>query len=276
MTFSHIPALVQTLTSKGFVLIKGKELCVEQFDALTSQLSDQVLIHGSDRVGINEDDSIQEVTKGTDYVPPHMEMGRMPEQPDIASFYCKSPAELGGETIIVDGKAVFEALSAATRDYFLYNPIKFTAIMDMTYWKRSWGCHSISDVKELIYSKFNEPCLEFKFLDEDMVSASFITSAIKKTTKGECYFTNSIFGPYSGDGGGILTKADGDMIPEEILEEIQVLYKEKSVIIELSAGDLVLLDNRRFMHGRMPFEGGSRQMYAKFFNLSVIGALYEN
>ncbi|WP_028672312.1 TauD/TfdA family dioxygenase [Saccharospirillum impatiens] len=268
--------VISKIATDGLCQIRNSDLSAEDFNELTNILSDQNLVHGSEREKITEDDSVQEVTKGNDWVPPHMEMGRMPVQPDIAAFFCEKPAELGGETIVVDGKAVFESLPNDVIEYFSRNKIKYTATMDLPYWSRAWGCETMDDVRKLVMAKFSDPSLSFSFLDNMCVDASFSTSAFKHKKDGSIHFTNSIYGPYEGGGGGRLTDENNFKITQNLLDAISNVYLDLEQVVPLSAGDMVIMDNKRFMHGRNKFSGSNRRIYAKFFNIECIGALYED
>lgn len=262
------------LKNNGLVCIQNENIGYKEFLRISSEWTDNDLIHGAEREQIAADDSVQEVTKGTQEVPPHIEMGRMPIQPDLAFFYCEAPAQHGGESTVYDGLAIIEELKKARElfDYYKKNKIKFSADMGFEYWKRAWGCENKKEIEEYIES-IKSPDLEFKIYD-DYVKASFITSAFKNN---QTFFANSIFGPYTGASGGVLTLEDGSSIPASVLKKtLEIMYKCKKEV-SMKKGDMIIIDNQRVMHGRNAFSTSSvcpRRMYARFVQSSKVKEWY--
>ena len=52
----------------------------------------------------------------------------------------------------------------------------------------------------------------------------------------------------------------GEEFRDEDIAGIGELIDEHSQVVELGSGDLVILDNRRWGHGREPYDGGPREI----------------
>ena len=55
---------------------------------------------------------------------------------------------------------------------------------------------------------------------------------------------------------------DGTPIENEMLEEVRAAYAEEAVESDWNTGDVVVIDNMRFAHGRAPFAGDRRVLVA--------------
>lgn len=55
---------------------------------------------------------------------------------------------------------------------------------------------------------------------------------------------------------------DGEEIEKEVIEEIRLAYEKSRIVFPWQKGDVLLLDNMLFAHGRMPFEGERRILVA--------------
>ncbi len=55
---------------------------------------------------------------------------------------------------------------------------------------------------------------------------------------------------------------DGTPIPDEVIDQIHAAYQRHSVALDWKPGDLVMLDNQRFAHGRAPYDGRRRVLVA--------------
>ncbi|WP_292865583.1 TauD/TfdA family dioxygenase [Nostoc sp. LPT] len=54
---------------------------------------------------------------------------------------------------------------------------------------------------------------------------------------------------------------DGSKLHEEVADELEKLYDKFTQEISWQAGDLAMIDNSRFMHGRREFKDNRRQVF---------------
>ncbi|VEA66782.1 Taurine catabolism dioxygenase TauD, TfdA family [Serratia plymuthica] len=74
-------------------------------------------------------------------------------------------------------------------------------------------------------------------------------------------FANSIFGPSNNYEKPVITFADGEAIPADLLEEADAVCDRFTYDIGWQHGDVVLIDNTRVMHGRRRIEDKSRTIF---------------
>ena len=56
---------------------------------------------------------------------------------------------------------------------------------------------------------------------------------------------------------------DGSTIPEDVAREVREIEKRLIIPVPCQKQDFVILDNRRFMHGRRGFTDTNREIYLK-------------
>lgn len=85
-------------------------------------------------------------------------------------------------------------------------------------------------------------------------------SAVVKTKySNEDAFANSLLLQY---GKGKVKFADNSLIPETAINEIKQVMNQFTGEIAWQPGDLVMIDNSRFLHGRRAFQDSRRQIFS--------------
>jgi hypothetical protein len=59
-----------------------------------------------------------------------------------------------------------------------------------------------------------------------------------------------------------LTFEDGSLIPDAVIEEIEKVMYSLTQEIRWKPGDLVMIDNSRFLHGRRAFSDNRRRLFS--------------
>ncbi len=248
--------------SSGIILFRGFGVTSTQMKAFSEKFSCSYI---GDPVKSLEGDFINLVDVGTDALPPHAENGATPFRPDVIWFCCKTPVQ-GGETLFWDGVQIWKEMSKHTKQLFIEKRIKYSferlpfdvlkkfAVLGETI----DDCKSTLDKIEGLSYQINED-LSF--------SCKYICSAVVKTKYGnQDAFANN-FWRYHERGYEIFE--DGSKLPSEVADEIQKLYDKYTQEILWQAGDLAMIDNWRFMHGRRGFKDNQRRIYTTLSNLSV-------
>ena len=189
-------------------------------------------------------------------IPAHSELAYSPLCPELIFFHCVTPAENKGETTLYDGVQVLEGLEAETRDAFDEKRLKWSMVPHLP--KSAWipwlGVEDIAGASARL-EEIDE--LGFEFDSDDGLYYEYLVSGIQESrfSPGQMAFSNSCL-----LGSPSVVFEDGSEISQECRWDI--LDTTESVAIEIAwqAGDVVMLDNKRFMHGRRGFQGDSRKI----------------
>lgn len=253
LSLDHLKAQ-ELFKSSGMLLFRGFQMSLRLFRSFVDRFTSQYwLDYGNSKKTLTPGDFIQSVTVSNHSIELHCENGIIPQQPDIIWFYCVAPAVKGGETVFCDGVRVWKHLSQPTRQMFLSHKVKHASTTPRELYLGE------DKIVVLRIGDFKFAGTTYRFNDDESVTMEYITSAVKRTKYGsELAFVNSLIGPYLNHK---VTFEDGSEISDEIFGEIRRLYKDLTQPIHWQAGDLAMIDNTRYMHGREAFNDNQRDIY---------------
>ena len=240
--------ILDHFSSYGLLLFREFEVDDEKMLAFAEQFSSEfVRDPGKQTVG-SIDGVVQLVVNGMDARALHSENASTPYRPDVVCFCCAVPAAQGGETIVCDGVRVWKELSKSVQSLFLSQKIKHP--------------HTIADVKRVLNELED---VSYSVDESQSVALEYTCSAVVKTKFDyQDAFANSIITDQENQ--DVLLE-DGSPIPSVVIEEIKVVTDKLTQEIQWQPGDLVMIDNSRFMHGRRAFTDTRRKIYT---NLSYL------
>jgi len=257
--------LVALLRSRGAVLLRGFPPSIEQLQTVTGRLcSGSVFNESPDRALIDPAHNIQSVNGGADAFPLHPELSREPWKPDVCFFHCLIPPDQGGETVICDGVALADALPPAVRAGLERHRLFY--IQPAPPWQLAhWFGTETPDEAMLAAPPASCP---YRFMRiGDRLARVFSRPALHRTLFGDARaFGNFILfaRDYLGRGDFPLLD-DGRPVPDDWVAAIRAAAAPLTVPVAWQAGDLLILDNSRFMHGRNPIADPSARLIASNF-----------
>ncbi len=217
------------------------------------------------------------VTEGMGYVEPHSEQANSPFRPDAIWFCCVTPAAKGGETLFWDGVRVWEEFSPALKRLFTSKKLRFFQRYPAERWKQFLGEGStLEDAQRLLDAA---PGASYHLAPDQSIYLEYVCSAVVQTKYGGYpAFANSLllehrtlkrrFSSSANHAEGeslaaqLMSFNDGSSIPESVIEEVTEVIASLTEEIRWQAGDLVMIDNSRFLHGRNAFQDARRQLYS--------------
>jgi alpha-ketoglutarate-dependent taurine dioxygenase len=188
------------------------------------------------------------------------------------AFCCITAPEEGGETPLADSQAVFESLPHEVRDEFAARKVRYVrnygSGIDLP-WEEAFQTTGREQVEE--HCRKAEVCFEWRGGDRlrtwqvrEAVARHPATGAMVWFNQAHLFHIAShspevrrslveTFGTddlprnaYFGDGGEI---------PAAMVQSIHEAYERNAVAFPWRAGDLLVADNMRMAHGRMPYRG---------------------
>ena len=242
--------------SCGLILFRGFAVDRQQFQKFAEQFSSKFV---RDDVKIRADASdgaIHLINEGMGYIAPHAEGATTPLRPDAVWFCCDVPAADGGETLFWDGVQVWSELSEELQQLFLNKKNKFIHNIPVANWKHFLGGNAtIADVEKALNSFEG---VKYTINDDQSVTLAYVCSAVVKTKYGnDDSFANGIINEQR-------TRKvffeDDSPIPDAANDEIKEVMDRLTVAISWQPGDLVMIDNSRFLHGRQAFTDSRRKI----------------
>ena len=194
------------------------------------------------------------------------------------AFYCVKASETGGATPIADSRKIMENIPQDIIDEFEQRKLVYVrnySDIDLP-WTEVFQTHD----KNIVEQYCTENGVEFKWLDDKKLQTRQTNKAVAyhPITGEKVWFNqahlfhissqseqvrNSLIDLVGMDG---LPRnvyfADGGIIPDEYICEICRVYEENMIVSDWQNGDLLLLDNMLFAHGRQPYTGSRRILTA--------------
>jgi alpha-ketoglutarate-dependent taurine dioxygenase len=265
------------LLDTGAVLFRGFEVrSPEYFEQVAAALTNELYGGYGDLPRVGESPNIYE---STPYPPDqailfHNESSHLPSWPMRISFCCLVAAEVGGETPIADCRVMAERLDPAVLERFREKGLSYIrnfAGLDVS-WQQFFG----TDDREDVERRCLEGGAEIEWKDGDRLCVRQPAAAIRShPATGDTLFFNqlqlhhpyflqaevresllSMFAPE--DLPRNVLYGDGTPIENEVAEHVSELYWDTSVRFPWQAGDVIMLDNMRTAHARMPYSGERR------------------
>ncbi|MDA8018167.1 MAG: TauD/TfdA family dioxygenase [Thermoanaerobaculia bacterium] len=256
-------ALMAAVADAGLVLLRGFEGVLEDFHQLVAANSDRVTLDPSRKF---HNKSAQLVDAGEGGIGLHSENANSPFRPDLIWFYCQTAARRGGATTYCDGANVWQEMNPSTRRLFEDHRISYHRAYPESMWK-VYVAHQLDEPTDGLEISADHIAQVFRGVDgfeyqlrpDGFLETSYSCSAVSRGADGREAFANSLRGPYPGQ---TVKLENGSPIPPGVQEEIDDLYEDHLQEISWQDGDVAVIDNTRFLHGRSRILDPRRKIYA--------------
>lgn len=250
----------------GALLLRGFAADLDAFARFTRRLCPTAVKNESPgRVAIDTSGTIQSVNLGGDAFPLHPELSREPWKPDTAFFICMQPPAQGGETTVCDGVALAAALPPEVQRGLSGRRLVYA----MPTWPellQFWlGTPSPSDA--LLAAPPVTCPYEFRRMADGSIARLFSRPALHKPmfSVAPAFGNFLLFARFYNGRGDFPLLDDYTPVPEDWLQAIKVCGDQLSHPVAWQTGDVVMLDNTRFMHGRRPIDDPAERHIITYF-----------
>ncbi|WP_035060988.1 TauD/TfdA family dioxygenase [Andreprevotia chitinilytica] len=243
----------ERLQQHGAVLLRGFASDLDGFERFTQTVAARFVHNGNDsRESLGDEGKTRSVTPGSNFVGPHSEFSYMPFRPDVLFFYCTRPARDGGASLLWDGIKLWNAMPDSTRKLFLNQRIRYQYLqVELDFFAQFFGTDDPDQLHAKLQAVPGATCtrtgnhVDFEYN---------VPAQVHRQRDDVLAFSNSIaVFPQTGFD-------DGSLLDPAIRADLLDLALQHTVSIDMQAGDVLVVDNWRAMHGRTQFADAQRQI----------------
>lgn len=256
----------QAYRAHGALLLRGFGADLDAFRRFARTYCPTAVINESPgRAVLDAGHAIQGVDGGTAPFALHPELAREPWKPDAALFGCLTPPGMGGETTLCDGAALAAALPDAVRHGLTGRRLVYI----MGVWPellRFWLGTDAPD--DALLAQPPRPCpYRFWRTPDGRIAREFSRPALHKPmfADGPAFGNFLLFARFNNGRGNFPLLDDLTPVPEDWLQTIHAAGEALTAEVQWKAGDVLMLDNTRFMHGRRAIADAAERRIATFF-----------
>jgi len=192
---------------------------------------------------------------------PHNENSYLPGAfPELVWFHCSRPSAAGGSTILVDGGEMLDRLDDSAARFLRDEPIRYRTTLQTPQWQATWGVDDQSALRSLLDRQSG---VSYELDEGGQLGLIFDSTQIfPRLFDGADVVRTNMLSLQPFDTVKSATAEctpDGERVPEAVLSAVLDAAKARTEV-DLRAGDVIVIDNSRVLHGRMPFTDESRRI----------------
>ena len=243
--------IVRLFEKYGFILFRGFELNGEEITKFTDIYTQAYSGDALRREIRFNNKNIRNVDYGFSSVDLHSEASFAPSWPELIWFYCNIPPKTGGETILCDGIKIWDNLSAETKGFFLGEQIHYQLKIPVikkrkNSIKKPWLVPVVGAGNGFVTNV--DGCLH-------LVQKRYAVQASR--LRGRFAFANHLFINLESESQLLSrTLSNKREIPSSFFKEAEGKAYSFTYIHSWEKNDLLMLDNKRFLHGRKSLTKG--------------------
>jgi hypothetical protein len=255
----------QQFKSHGALLLRGFEFGVEEFRQFAERLcTTSVANESPNRVQLDQQSSIQSVDLGEEPFPLHPELSREPWRPDACLFACLGAPSHGGETTVCDGVELVRQLPADLVNIMRQRRLFYFQLASpevLEFW-----LGTATPTAAQLASPPNQ-CPYFFLEDGDRVIRGFSRPMLQRPMfSDQPAFANFLL--FARDFQGVdnfPVLESGEPVPDGWMTAVRTAAAEITYAHAWRVGDILILDNSRFMHGRRAITDPKGRTIASYF-----------
>lgn len=266
-SIARVPAdrVIEAYKAYGALLFRGFDVDVAAFRAFAKAFcSTSVFNESPGRQPIDPNANIHTVDGGVRAFALHPELSREPWKPDAAFFGCLTAPSSGGRTTICDGVELVRAMPSAVREGLIGRRLLYVKPTWPSLLEHWLGTANPTDAQ---LAAPPPACPYFFRRIEGQVVRAFTRPALHKPmfADGPAFGNFLLFARFNNGRGDFPLLDDGRPVPEDWLQAIKATGDTLATPIDWQAGDVLMLDNTRFMHGREAITDPGERLIATYF-----------
>lgn len=212
-------------------------------------------------------------------IPLHNEMSYTASWPGTLFLACMVPAPVGGETPLADGARVCARVPASTRERFERNGVMYVRNfghgLDLS-WQEVFQTHDRGEVAAYC----EKHGIQAEWLGGERLRTRHVVQAtVESQTSGEnVWFNQAHLFHVSSLPDSVERElresfsedelprnamyGDGSPLDPDDLTQIRAAYAAEEISLPWQAGDVMIVDNEQFAHGRKPYSGARSVLVA--------------
>ena len=241
--------IVKLFEKSGLILFRDFEIKSSEIVKLTDLYTENYANDALRRKSRMEQKEVRNVDYGNEEMALHSEASFSPNWPEIIWFFCNEFNTNGrGATTLCDGIKLWDNLSYETKNFFLLNPIKYKLKIPI-------GEKKIGKKTKKWFLNYQGAGDGLLDLSNGLLNITQIRFAAypSRLHNKMCFSNHTLYedtDPTIIEWGTI----NGNKIPQNILDETNKKSKEITFDMSWKKNDLIMIDNKRFMHGRRAFK----------------------
>ena len=257
--------IVSAFTRYGAILFRGFPADLVAFRDFTARFCvSSVFNESPDRQLLDPESIIQTVNGGEAPFPLHPELSREPWKPDVCFFHCLTPPSQGGETTICDGIDIVRHLPDDVRAGLGRHRLLY--VQPAPPWQLSFWFGTATPTIADLQSPPPDCPYRFTIIGGHLMRI-FSRPALHRPmfAKGPAFGNFLLFARYYNGRRDFPLLDDGREVPDAWVTAVKAVSDRLTAQIAWQQGDLLMLDNSRFLHGRNAIEDPSRRLIASYF-----------
>jgi TfdA family taurine catabolism dioxygenase TauD len=255
----------QLFRGHGALLLRGFEFGVEEFRLFAERLCKTSVANESpNRAQLDQRSSIQSVDLGEEPFPLHPELSREPWRPDACLFACFKAPDQGGETTVCDGVDLVRRLPTGLVDIMRPRRLFYFQVASPELLEFWLGTSAPTSAQLALPPR---QCPYFFLEDGSRVIRGFSRPLLQRPMfSDEPAFANFLL--FARDYQGVdnfPVLETGDSVPDDWMAAVRTAAEDITYPHAWRVGDILILDNSRFMHGRRAISNPEHRTIASYF-----------
>jgi alpha-ketoglutarate-dependent taurine dioxygenase len=215
-------------------------------------------------------------------IPLHGEMYYQAERPDMLWFFCEHAPARKGQTTVADGHALFERLSSESQALLQSRQLLYVRELSAADWSTTFQTTDVGELERICQR--NGMTLDVQ--PDGGIRTEYLSPPVQNVGGRPVYINNAQMlwefeaGFNLGLAKGLLGDDvkhlplvvrldDGSPLPEGVMKDVAEAGEACTVEITWQKGDVVMVDNRRILHGRRKTGGEQRQILVRLGTIAA-------